>query len=624
MELGDEHIRKVVDRARFATRETSGSLNLNAATRSIVVGRRTAGEDGPSGLMGKAIEASSGQSILDYSVWLDLAFPHVIGVFGTRGTGKSFTLGVLTECVAQLEGVTSGKSPSAAIVLLDVQNQFWTVKYTPRTDLLEDAAHLKDIEKWGLSPASLSEVVVWAPCRVDRHLREARVFRISPDQLRVEDWLAVLEQERYSPMGQALVELLRKADDHRPAALASYARAEVLPGFQAGTVDGLRWRLEAVGEMGLIGENGTDVRELLRAGQMSVVLLRNLPNNMRALTAGVLARLLAGYMSDHHQSRRVARRRGESYGGSRLPDRLWLALDEAHLVVPSEGGTPASEPLIDYVKRGRDCGLSLIFATQQPSAVDRRLMSQADITLTHSLCFDADIQAAAKRMPADATHGYERDGRPIQALGGVIRALGGRSNSCGLGEREDLPGSGATEIDGARGKHTRKGEWIHMLKDWTACAKEVAKSLARYDGKTTYAKLGRIVGVGMSPVFEMNSSCYVAELVAGLKEEGVGRVAAHAHVGHATLLGFLDRIVAHGGALQAGLLTRMDSTSRVSLSPLGRVLRASNVVDRADFGKFVITGALLDNDFDMYGLLLKCAMRTDGCFDSAFFGRQFS
>ena len=46
---------------------------------------------------------------------------------------------------------------------------------------------------------------------------------------------------------------------------------------------------------------------------------------------------------------------------------------------PERAGKDWTGPLVDYVKRGRDAGLSLIFATQQPSAVNSKLMSQVDI-----------------------------------------------------------------------------------------------------------------------------------------------------------------------------------------------------------------------------------------------------
>ena len=418
-----KRLKKVITQAKFRTTQSSGALNLSTSTHSVLIGRKPGSESLACGLVGKVIEISSGYNMLDYGVWLDLSFPHVIGVFGTRGMGKSFTLGVLVECLAGLSEMTSGESPSAAVVLLDVQNQFWTMAHPPKENLSEDAAHLVELHQWGLTPATVKNLTLWTPCQKDFHLPDAQIFQIAPTQLHTDDWLAVLEQERYSPMGQALIELLKKCEDHNPAILARNARSATLPSFQSGTVDGLRWRLEAVAEMGLINEPGADIKDLLNPGRISVILLRNLPENMRALTAGVLSRLLAVRMSEHHQSRKVARRRNGNTLSDAMPERLWLAVDEAHVVVPSGGKTPASDPLIDYVKRGRDSGMSLIFATQQPSAVDNKLMSQADITFTHGLSFDADIQAATKRMPADVSHEYQLDGQKISSLGGVIRSL---------------------------------------------------------------------------------------------------------------------------------------------------------------------------------------------------------
>ena len=414
--------KKVLTETKFKTTQSSGILNLDSSSRAVLIGRKP-GSGLACGFIGKAAEISSGQNILDRGVWMDLSFPHVIGVFGARGTGKSFTLGALTECLAGLPEVVADMS-AVAVVVLDVQNQFWTLSISPQKDLSEDAPHLMDLNKWGLSPAIVKDVALWAPCRQDTLFPDARVFKISPRHLRLDDWLAVLEQDRYSPMGQALIELLSRSNDQTPDKLAKNARSNVLPSFQAGTVDGLRWRLEAVAEMGLIGEPGANIEILLKSGRVSVMLLRRLPEKMRALVAGALARLLASRMSDYHQSRKIARRRGgDSAASEGMPDRLWLAVDEAHVIVPADATTPASEPLVDYVKRGRDSGLSLIFATQQPSAVDSKLMSQADITFTHGLGFDADIQAAIKRMPTDSSHTYERDGRKIPTLGGVIRAL---------------------------------------------------------------------------------------------------------------------------------------------------------------------------------------------------------
>lgn len=417
--------KRVVTKALYKSSENPDLLNIDPAAQAILVGRKP-GSNGACGLIGKVAESSGGRTnILDYSVWLDLSFPHVVGVFGTRGTGKSFTLGTLVECLTGLQSVTEGSAPPSATVILDVQNQFWTLCGAPESGLPEDRQHLEDLHLWGLPPSAVQEgnLKLWTPCQADAHLPDAQVFKIAPSQLEMGDWLAVLEQERFSAMGQAFIELLETSGDHAPGALAERAIPGNLRSFQPGTVDALRWRLRAIQEMELIGEPSVDVEEILHPGRVSVMLLRNLPESMRALVAGVLARMLAARMSNYHQSRKVARRRGAGAPDSDMPERLWLALDEAHVIVPSEGKTPASEPFIDYVKRGRDAGLSLIFATQQPSAVSSKLMSQVDITLTHGLGFDSDIQAATKRMPASPNLSYAQDGQKVASVEDVIRAL---------------------------------------------------------------------------------------------------------------------------------------------------------------------------------------------------------
>ena len=72
----------------------------------------------------------------------------------------------------------------------------------------------------------------------------------------------------------------------------------------------------------------------------------------------------------------------------------WLFIDEAHTLIPSGNEmTAATAGLIEYVKQGRRPGLSLVFATQQPSAINTKVLSQLDVIMTHKLIFDDDTLA---------------------------------------------------------------------------------------------------------------------------------------------------------------------------------------------------------------------------------------
>ena len=60
------------------------------------------------------------------------------------------------------------------------------------------------------------------------------------------------------------------------------------------------------------------------------------------------------------------------------------------------------------MKQGRRPGLSLVFATQQPSAIDTRVLSQLDVIISHKLIFDDDIKSIYKRTPTIIPLKYRR------------------------------------------------------------------------------------------------------------------------------------------------------------------------------------------------------------------------
>ena len=109
------------------------------------------------------------------------------------------------------------------------------------------------------------------------------------------------------------------------------------------------------------------------------------PRGRRNLTVSLIARNL-------FRARADARLREEFGLASPLP-RVWLAIDEAHQFIPAGGSTLAKEQLVRWAKEGRQPGLSLIVASQQPSAIDREVLSQCDVILSHKLTTRDDVSA---------------------------------------------------------------------------------------------------------------------------------------------------------------------------------------------------------------------------------------
>ena len=418
----DANLKKVITQSRYRTSEQAADFLISTSDRSLVIGGEGVSQENLS-CIGKVMEAGTTKSLLDYSVWLDTGFPHVIGIFGTRGSGKSFDLGILVEGAIANNSLSVGDHFNGGIIIFDIQDQFWTLGYEPNKDLKEDQPQIAELKNWGISPAYVKDIKLWLPAGATFPNQDTHEFKISPSQLKVSDWLALLELDRYSPQGQALIELLSGSPNSKPVELATRCQPNTLKQFQATTVEALRWRLESLADIEIIGEPGINLEDMLSSKTVSILLLRELPDEVRALIIGVLTRIVLDRMGKMHKARRIARRTGSDVHESKLPSKAWLVIDEAHTVVPGGAETPATKPIIDYVKRGRDSGLSLIFATQQPSAVDSKLMSQVDITITHRLGFESDLTAATARMPTRSNAKYQTSGTTTVSGSDLIRSL---------------------------------------------------------------------------------------------------------------------------------------------------------------------------------------------------------
>lgn len=414
--------KKVFSSSAFRTK-SQNAFSLDTRLRRILIGSRDIQRSRYS-FIGKFFEQGKTSNLLDFDVYCDISFPHVVGIFGSRGSGKSFDLGVFLEDIF-LSGDTNSAVRDAGIVF-DIQDQFWTLAYCPQDSISADRVQLDALRDWGLEPRAVEGLQVLVPNGSDTAVPGAITFSLSPEQLAFADWLAILELERFSAMGQALLTVLDDVGPRTPADLATQIdSSQALANFQQGTIDGLRWRLQSLSESRIVADEGVAIDTLLQPGRISVILMRNLSDAIRGLIVGVVARLTADRMGRIQQQRKVAMRTGASVvEREALANRLWLILDEAHVLVPSDGLTAATQPLIDYVKRGRDAGLSLMFATQQPSAVNSKLMSQVDLTITHTLGFESDITAALARMPTRTALDYEVENEKAGSLADVVRSLG--------------------------------------------------------------------------------------------------------------------------------------------------------------------------------------------------------
>src|SRR5690349_12572489 len=98
-----EKFAAVFDRSPYHSADPIVKIQHVQKGNNVVFGRTLEGENyGKLIYIGKVLENTAGKNYLSADAWLDVTFPHVVYVTGTRGSGKSFDLGVLLEGVSQL------------------------------------------------------------------------------------------------------------------------------------------------------------------------------------------------------------------------------------------------------------------------------------------------------------------------------------------------------------------------------------------------------------------------------------------------------------------------------------------------------------------------------------------
>jgi len=359
----------------------------------------------------------------DTEILLDGLNPHVVFVCGARGSGKSYVLGVVAEELAL-------KNKNVGIVVVDPIGVFWSMKHPNKEE-----KELEALAKWGLMPQGLDNIKVFIPTGMKNAVPKSTydaVFSIQPALLTAEDWCLTFAIDRFSPTGLLMEKGIVKTksgytnlDGKEIRGKENTFSLEDLimcfendaelndkeRGYKADSIRALASRFDAAKHWGIFDEKGTSLGLLSRAGQMTILDTSFLEDNVSALVVGIISRRILA--ARKLGTRREAAGKFDDAGIEEITELnippTWLFIDEAHTLIP--GGnqkTPASNALVEYVKQGRRPGCSLVFATQQPSAIDTKVLSQLDIIMAHKLVFDDDIKSIYKRMPAITPHQYKK------------------------------------------------------------------------------------------------------------------------------------------------------------------------------------------------------------------------
>ena len=83
-------------------------------------------------------------------------------------------------------------------------------------------------------------------------------------------------------------------------------------------------------------------------------------------------------------------------------------IDEAHEFIPLDYETVATKPLVTILREGRQPGISLILASQQPGKIHTDVMTQSDIVISHRITANYDIKALGMLMQSYMREGLDK------------------------------------------------------------------------------------------------------------------------------------------------------------------------------------------------------------------------
>jgi uncharacterized protein YciU (UPF0263 family) len=358
------------------------------------------------GYLGKVVSYPAGRYEESGAVYMDIISPHCILVLGKRGTGKSYTLGVIAESFGMLEEKYKER---IAVLIIDTMSVFQSLKCANTNSA--EVNRLKDFQD--LKPMDLDDYVkIFLPKLTLDKLKDDgyeiaydEFLQLSLKDIDVHDWLSLFDLKPTEPTGV----ILMKVVDDLQRSKKQYGYKEIYSEIDRQKTDdhvkeSLKNLFRITEDLKIFDRIGTPFKSIVKGGQVSVLDISYLGRiggfDVRNLIVSLIGKKLLSertlYSTLEMQSESKLISKEISKDIVKEYPLVYMIIDEAHLFLPSNERTLASEVLIDWVKLGRHPGLSLILATQEPSALHESAIRQSDIIIAHNVTSSDDVAALGK------------------------------------------------------------------------------------------------------------------------------------------------------------------------------------------------------------------------------------
>jgi len=159
--------------------------------------------------LGKQYVKMGQTTSLSNNIYMDVIRSHVVFICGKRGSGKSYTMGVIAEAMHEIE---DDIAENLSVIILDTMGVYWTMKY-------ENHEEAKQLEEWGLKPKVI-DVKIYTPIGHYERFKEEGIptdypFAIKPSELSAYDWCLSFGIDILSDLGVFIERLITQIQEEK-------------------------------------------------------------------------------------------------------------------------------------------------------------------------------------------------------------------------------------------------------------------------------------------------------------------------------------------------------------------------------------------------------------------------
>ena len=355
--------------------------------------------------IGKGFVKMGQYTSLSNKIFLDVIRTHIILIAGKRGSGKSYTIGVFAE---QLADLPKEVSQNIASIIFDTMGIYWTMKYQNEKDR-------ELLEEWGLTPKNLPVKIFVPYGHFDEYAEKGipvdKKFALDITEMSAEDWIMAFKMDLIDPVGVLIQTTIVKLEEDGKKFYIEEIINEIEKEKNSSrdaknAAIGLFQAADSWGIFARKGTKQTNIIELVTAGITTVLDLSVYKSigafNVRALVVSLVSRKLFEQRMAARKKEEINSivKRFEIKGEAEKKEMplIWMFIDEAHEFLPLNKKTIATDALVQLLREGRQPGISMILATQQPGKIHRDVMTQSDVILSHKVTSKQDLSALNQIM----------------------------------------------------------------------------------------------------------------------------------------------------------------------------------------------------------------------------------